>query len=137
MTKAAPAHEGRERFAIDRGILPVRFLLGTFGATSRNSYVDVGPETMTVRMGLFHWTFPRDAVGPAASRSWSILRGLGWRSDFRGTIGLVGRPTGVVEIPVPAFRSWLTLRLDRTRMIAVSMRDPAGLIAALAPRQTD
>lgn len=122
-----------QRFPIDLGPPPARILLLVFVTHQSNSYVDVGPDAVAVRMGpVFQRRFPRDQVGSPRRRGWPILLGFGWRTDFSGLVGLTGTRRGVVELAVPPFRSWISLRLVGTTHIAVRVHDPEGLIAALS-----
>jgi hypothetical protein len=120
------------RFAIR--IDPVwRPLLLLGGATPENSYVEVTDERVTFAFGLlFLRTFPRSEVAGVESRHWPLLMGVGWRSDLRGTIGLIGSYEGVVEVRL-AHRSrvWWVFPCDR---ICVSLEDPNGFMGALSQR---
>ena len=86
-----------QRFPIDLGPPPARILLLVFVTHQSNSYVDVGPDAVAVRMGpVFQRRFPRDQVGSPRRRGWPILLGFGWRTDFSGLVGLTGTRRGVV-----------------------------------------
>lgn len=118
------------RFAIR--IDPVwRPLLLLGGATRENSYVEVTEERVTFAFGLlFLRTFPRSEVAGVESRHWPLLMGIGWRSDLRGTIGLIGSYEGVVEVRLAhRSRAWLVFPCDR---ICVSLEDPNGFMGALS-----
>lgn len=118
------------RFAIR--IDPVwRPLLLLGGATRENSYVEVTEERVTFAFGLlFLRTFPRSEVAGVESRHWPLLMGIGWRSDLRGTIGLIGSYEGVVEVRLAhRTRAWWVFPCDR---ICVSLEDPNGFMGALS-----
>ena len=58
---------------------------------------------------------------------------VGWRTDLRGTIGLISNRAGVVEIGLrQPIRAWIAPWPIKVRRIAVSVADPDGLIAALS-----
>ena len=100
------------------------------GATKANSYVEVTDEGVHFRFGLlFDRTVPISDVKEVFPRSWPLWYGIGWRSNLRGVIGLVGSYTGVVEVRLnKRGRAWGVLPCDR---IAVSLEDPEGFIAAV------
>ncbi len=100
------------------------------GATRENSYVEVTDDGITVCFGLlFKRTIPRGDVKDVFVRSWPLWYGIGWRSNLRGVIGLVGSYTGVVEIRLnERGRAWGVFPCDR---IGVSLEDPGGFIAAV------
>jgi hypothetical protein len=110
------------------GIWRAPMLVG--GATKQTSYVDVGEEEVTVRFGyLFNRTIPKSEILGAAPRRWPLWYGLGWRSNLRGVIGLVGSYENVVEMKLATRgRAWGVFPCDR---IAVSLEDPEGFIAAV------
>jgi hypothetical protein len=102
------------------------------GATHSNSYVDVTPEAVTFHFGyLFNHTESREDIGDVKARSWPWWMGIGWRSNLRGLIGLVGSYQNVVEVSLGR-RSlvWGVLPMER---IAISVEDPEGLMEALKP----
>jgi hypothetical protein len=102
-------------------------LLG--GATRSNSFVEVGPESVAFNFGVgFHYRIPRDEIKAVFERSWPLWYGIGWRSNFRGVIGLVGSYEDVVEVRLNnRKRAWAVFPMDR---IGVSLEDPKGFIAA-------
>jgi hypothetical protein len=102
-------------------------LLG--GATSSNSFVEVGADYVAFNFGFaFHYRIPRDEVKAVFPRSWPFWYGIGWRSNFRGVIGIVGSYEDVVEVRLnKRRRAWAAFPMDR---IGVSLEDPKGFIAA-------
>jgi hypothetical protein len=100
------------------------------GATRANSYVEVTDEGIHFRFGLpFNRTVPFEEVRDVFARSWPLWYGIGWRSNLRGVIGLVGSYTGVVEVRLnKRSRVWAVLPCDR---IGVSLEDPEGFMAAV------
>lgn len=100
------------------------------GATHGNSYVDVTDDGVSFNYGLlFRRTVPRSEIVDAYTREWPWWYGIGWRSDLRGVVGLVGSYRNVVEVKLAKrSRAWAVFPCDR---IAVSVEDPAGFIAAV------
>ncbi len=100
------------------------------GATKANSFVEVTDEGIHFRFGLlFDRTIPLSNIKEVFPRSWPIWYGVGWRSNLRGVIGLVGSYTGVVEVRLAKReRAWGVFPCDR---IGVSLEDPDGFIAAI------
>ncbi len=123
-----------ERFPIRRDAA-WRPLLALFGATKRNSYVEVSGGEVALRFGpLFRETLALGDVIDVRHRSWMLINGIGWRTNFLGTVGLIGSTKGVVEIrrrgkgrtPFLVPLRWLPA--DR---IDVSLEDPSGFIEAV------
>ena len=119
----------RFQMLIDRLWAPA-VLIG--GATHSNSYVEVTPEAVTFHFGyLFNHTESRDDVREVKARRWPWWMGIGWRSNLRGLLGLIGSYRNVVEVSFKSHsRAWGVLPMDR---IAISVEDPEGLIEALKP----
>lgn len=117
------------RFAIRIDPVWRAFLLAG-GATRRNSFVELTDTEITFRFGaLFRRTFPRADIDGAAGRRWPLWYGVGWRSNLRGVIGLIGSYRDVVEVKLKArTRAWGVFPCDR---IAVSLEDPNGFLSAL------
>jgi hypothetical protein len=114
--------------AIWQGLL----LLG--GATSQNSYVILGDDGMHFRLGWgFNRTIPYDEVAAVFPRSWPFLYGIGWRSNFRGVLGLTGSYHDVVEVRLKErIGNWAgVFPVDR---IAVSLEEPEAFIEELSRR---
>ncbi|MEX0684088.1 MAG: hypothetical protein WD904_11045 [Dehalococcoidia bacterium] len=120
----------RFQMRIDRAWLAL-VLAG--GATRNNSYVDVTPEAVTFHFGYaFNHTEDRDDITLVKERSWPWWAGIGWRSNLRGLVGLIGSYQGIVEVAFEGkSRAWGFLPLNQ---IAVSLEDPEGFIAALKAR---
>jgi hypothetical protein len=116
--------------------IPIRFgrlglLLAVLGMTRSRSYVDVGPDLVVVRAGVwFSATVPRASIRSAAAspaRPWSI--GIhGWRG--RWIVNGAAAPMARITIEPPAPARTLGLRLG-LRELEVGV-DPAALVDALA-----
>lgn len=107
-----------------------RPLLLAGGAGRASSYVDVTPEHVEFKFGfLFGRKVPRSDIESAAVVRWPWWMGIGWRSNLRGVIGLIGSYQGVVEVRLKTpRRAWGIFPCQR---IAVSVEDPQGLVEAL------
>lgn len=112
---------------IDRWWAPL-LLIG--GATSSNTFVDLGDEEVRFDFGLvFDRTVRRDEIETAHRRAWQWWMGIGVRSNLRGLIGLIGSQEGVVEVKLKhRQRAWGLMPVDR---IAVSLQDPNAFLEAL------
>ena len=93
------------------------------GATPGRSYVDVSADEVLFRFGFwFRQSIPRSEIVSVTVRSWPVWYGVGWRSNLRGVIGLIGSYQGVVEVKLRnRTRAWGVFPCDR---IAVSVADP-------------
>ena len=112
-----------------------RPLLLVGAATADNSYVDVGEEAVEVQFGLFHRTIPRSEIEGAEPKRWPVWMGVGWRTDLRGTFGLIGSYQGVVEIRLRTpLRVWGVLNCPK---LAVSLEEPDRFLEELgaAPKR--
>jgi hypothetical protein len=126
------------RFPIRRSLI-MEPLLALLTSTAANSYVEVSDDRIVARMGLlFHESFPISEVVGVRTRKWPWVFGIGWRTDFRGHVGLIGSYGQVVEVRfrkkggvhILPFLPWPTLPCDR---LSVSVADPRGLVRALTP----
>jgi len=76
-----------------------RPLLLAGGATRENSYAELTDAGVRFRFGLlFDRLIPYEDVKAVFGRSWPFLYGIGWRSNLRGVIGLIGSYHDVVEV---------------------------------------
>jgi hypothetical protein len=107
-------------------------LLG--GATRENSHVELTDAGVRFRFGLlFDRLVPYDEIKTVFARSWPFLYGIGWRSNLRGVIGLVGSYHDVVEVRLKRrlARVWGVFPVDR---IGVSLEEPERFIYELEQR---
>ncbi len=119
------------RFPILMSPLWRPFLL-PFGGTPARSYVELEDGALHVRFGwMFEHRFPLSEVEAASPSHWPVWAGIGWRTNFRGTVGLIGTYVNIVEVrlkepqrvrmPIPA----------SCRRLYLSLADPREFIAAL------
>jgi hypothetical protein len=103
------ANKHVQRFHINLAILCCGVLFLLLLARRSNSYVELDEGAVTIRMGpLFRLSTPRDGVEGVRSRGWAWPLGWGWRYNLRGTIGLIGARSVVVEIALREPR-WVRL----------------------------
>jgi hypothetical protein len=104
------------------------------GATADNSYVEVTDAGIRFRFGLlFDRLVQFSEVKSVFPRSWPFLYGIGWRSNLRGVIGLVGSYHDVVEVRLKRRigRAWWLFPVDR---ICVSLDEPERFVYELEQR---
>jgi hypothetical protein len=111
--------------------------MGVLGMTASRCYVDVDEEHVSVRMGMW---FELDAgrhVVRAAEPDHGRVMGWGvhgWRDRWL----VNGSSSGLVRVTFePSTRAWMGPVPLRVRILRVSVDDPDGLIAALAPHRGD
>jgi hypothetical protein len=111
-----------------------RPLLGILGGREADSYAEVSADGIHFRFGpWFDRTIARSKIASASRRDWPWWMGVGWRSDLRGLVGLIGSTMGVVEIRLTEpLRRWAGLKCDR---IAVSFDDPDGFLDEILARE--
>ena len=109
-----------------------RPLLLPFGGTPERSYVELEDGELHVRFGwLFDQRFPLSAIEGASPSHWSVWAGIGWRTNFRGTVGLIGTYVNIVEV---RFREPQRVRMllpFACRRLYVSLEEPREFINAL------
>jgi hypothetical protein len=111
-----------------------RPLLLVGGATRDNSYVELTDAGARFRCGaFFDRLIPYSDIKAVFPRSWPILYGIGWRSNLRGVIGLVGSYHDVVEVRLKqkSRRAWRIFPLDR---LGVSLEEPERFVYELELR---
>jgi len=123
------------RFAIRRSPF-WRPLLVPLGATEAGSYVEVTAETIHVRFGaLFDEVIPRSEVEAAALFDYPWYGGIGWRMNFRGSIGLIGAQAGVVRLDLRDPRKMKFGPFSMNfQTLYVSLEEPDTFLAAVRPR---
>jgi hypothetical protein len=108
-----------------------RPLLLVGGVTRENSYVEFDDHDVTFCFGiLFGQTVPRSQIASIKRRDWPIWIGVGWRTDFINSVGLIGSYSNVVEIELKEpITFW---RFARCTRLAASLEQPDEFIAALS-----
>jgi hypothetical protein len=105
-------------------------LLLVGGATRQNSFAELSDGELHVKFGLlFDRTVAREQIEGAKEGNWPWWVGVGWRTNFRGTVGLIGSYRGVVEVKLrEPLRALGLLNYDR---IALSLDEPQAFIDAV------
>lgn len=119
---------------------PIRFTgankaMRYLGLTPSTSDVRLDGDFVHVRMGwAFAVSFPRSAVRSAAPDHGPVT---GWGvHGWRGSWLVNGSSGGLVRIELsPPARARLIVFSVKLRVLRVSVEDPSGLVAALAPAQ--
>jgi hypothetical protein len=120
------------RFAIKRSAW-VRPLLLLFGATPERSFVEIRGACLRARFGWYQVTIPIEDIETVEPSDWPWYGGIGWRTNMRSVIGLVGSLAPVVRISLSRpVRTRLLLIPIRLRELYLSLEDADGFIAALA-----
>ncbi|MDP3768000.1 MAG: hypothetical protein Q8S13_08285 [Dehalococcoidia bacterium] len=107
-------------------------VLAVGGGLPASSYVEVDGKAVHLRFGaLFNRTIQREDIAEVVRSSWPWWMGVGWRTNLRDQVGLIGSYQGIVEIRLrEPVRVW---RVLRCRRIAVSLEEPGPFTEALAP----
>ncbi len=112
-----------KRYAIKREgwVTP---LLVLFTATASRSWVELGDQGLRVRFGWHETSVPYAAITGGRRAHWPWYAGLGWRSNLRSIIGLIGSYDGVVEITLdPRQKIRLLCIPFRVRELYFSLED--------------
>lgn len=109
-----------------------RPLLIPFGGKPERSFAEMDDGELHVRFGwLFDQRFPLAAVETAAPSHWPVWAGIGWRTNFRGTVGLIGTYVNVVEVRFKEPQRVRLLLPMRCQRLYLSLEEPREFIAAL------
>jgi hypothetical protein len=102
------------------------------GATAERSFLDVGPNSLIAQFGWKRIEIPRRDVLGAEVSQWPWWAGIGWRSDLRHSIGLIGALSPIVRIKVnPRTVSLLGIPLRLTDLY-LSVDDPEPIVRELS-----
>jgi len=105
-------------------------LLG-MGVTPSRSFVEVGDEDLNVSFGPFQYKFPIEAIEEAAISQWPVWAGVGARTNFRGTVGLIGTYVNVVKVTFKAPQQMRLLLKTSCRNLYFSLEEPHAFMAAV------
>ncbi len=122
------------RFSIS--VIPwTRPLLVLFTATASRSWVELGAHGIDIRFGWYTSTVPYGSVKAGRSAHWPWYAGLGWRTNFRSVIGLIGAYHGVVEIELdpPHHTRLLGIGMN-LRQLYISLDEQERFLRALEER---
>ena len=85
-----------------------------------------------VRFGwLFDHRFPLSEVEAASPSHWPLWGGIGWHTNFSGTVGLIGTYVHVVEVRFKERQRVRIILPTPCERLYVSVEEPREFIAAL------
>jgi hypothetical protein len=114
-----------------------RYLLLPFGATAERSFAALKDGELQVRFGrLFDHHFPLEEIESVSLGHWPVWAGVGWRANFRGTVGLIGTYVNVVEIQFKEPQRVRMLVPVRCERLYLSVEEPHEFISAVTKRLT-
>ncbi|MGA7670211.1 MAG: hypothetical protein WBW04_07300 [Nitrolancea sp.] len=106
------------------------------GATESSSYVDIGPDEIVAQFGWKRIVVPRTDVDYAERSAWPWWGGIGWRSDLRHSIGLIGALSPILRIHTkPRRTSLLGIPVTLTDLY-LSVEDPEAAVRELSSSST-
>ena len=110
-------------------------LLSAFGGTRRQSFVELSADGLKCRFGfLFNDRFRYGDIRGVERDRWPWYGGLGWRTDFRGRVAIVGTLKNVVRISIDGDHRSRVLFSVPCRELYVSLEDPDGFVRALSEK---
>lgn len=119
-----------KRFAL--AISPVwRPALLVLGVTPKRSFIEIGEEDIHVCFGRLEYYFPLEAVEDVTLSTWPLWAGIGARTNFRGSVGLVGTYVNVVKITFKEPQQMRLLVRTTCKQLFLSMEEPHAFIGAL------
>lgn len=109
-----------------------RLLLVPFGGIPGRSFAELENGQLHVRFGwLFDQRFPLAQVEAASPSYWPVWGGIGWRTNFRGTVGLIGTYVNIVEVRFRQAQCVRMLLPITCRRLYISLEEPRNFVAAL------
>lgn len=119
----------RFAIAVSTAWKPLLLLLGVTGS---RAYAELGPDALSIRFGWYRARIPREQIVRVGMTHWDWWRGIGWRSDLRRTIALIGRSGPVAYLgiapPVPTRLAGIPIQLQN---LYITVEDPEAFLAAL------
>jgi len=108
-------------------------MLHVFGVKRESSYVEIGAETLDVRMGVwFHETFPLAQVASMAPSDWPWWGGLGVKLCPNHGVGVVGANEGIVNVKLKSAVKTKVLVTVDCEQLWLSLEDADGFMRALS-----
>ena len=102
------------------------------GGTPERAYAEMENGSLRVRFGwLFNHRFPLSDVEAASPSHWPVWAGIGWRTNFRGTVGLIGTYVNIVEVRFKVPQRVRMLLPTTCGRLYLSLEEPGDFIAAL------
>jgi hypothetical protein len=103
------------------------------GVSPERAYAEIDEGVLRIRFGIFRHEFPLSEIESAAKKDWPYWRGIGWRANWLGTVGIIGTYVNVVQlqfkqrqfadalfVPVPCKDLWLSMENPRSFIAALS-----------------
>ena len=114
-----------------------RWLLALLGGTPERSYVEVGADGLEVRFGSFSQRIPfREVISVvvyARTVPWYAYF-IGWRTNLRGGVALVGAAENLVKLELRTARRVSLMGIPTTmRELYVSLENPDAFLRAVLP----
>lgn len=107
-------------------------MLMLFGATASRAYVQIDPDTVTVRLGWYRVVLHREEIEHVDEDTFPWFGGYGWRTDFRRRLGFIGALSPIVMFRLSEPRRARLLVIPITyHELYVSVDSPQALLAAL------
>lgn len=126
-----------QRFPILTSPLWRPFLL-PFGVTAERSFASVEDGSLHVRFGqIFDHKFPLEEIEGATLATWPLWAGIGPRTNFRGSVGLVGTYVNIVEVQFKEPQKVRMLVPVTCQRLYLSMEEPHAFVAALGKRPAE
>lgn len=110
-------------------------MLHVFGVKREASYVELGAETMQVKMGIwFDETIPLANVASVAPSDWPWWGGLGVKLCPNHGVGVVGANEGIVNVKLKsAVKAHVLVNVD-CEQLWISLEDAPGFMKALSEK---
>lgn len=102
------------------------------GATETRSFVEIDSQTLVAQFGWKRIEISRSDVLGAERSNWPWWGGIGWRSDLRHSIGLIGALSPIVHIhlrPQPITMLGIPHKLTD---LYLSVEDPSAVVSELS-----
>jgi len=108
-----------------------RPLLWPIGVTGESAFAEISDGDFHVYFGrFFNYHFPVEEVEKVELGHWPVWAGIGARTNFRGTVGLIGTYVNVVEV---VFKEPQRIRMVvpvRCKRLFFSVEDPHAFVSA-------
>ncbi len=101
------------------------------GATDTSSYIDIGPDEVIAQFGWKRIVVKRDDITHAERSRWPWWGGIGWRSDLRHSIGLIGALSPIIRIHMRSRRTQLLGIPIALTDLYISVDDPDAVLREL------
>ncbi len=118
-----------------RRLWVLRPLYALFGGVGRWSYAEIDGDGVFVRFGFFKARVPFENIASVEAFRlpwWAIS--LGWRTDLRHRIGLLGAMSGVVKLKLARPQGMSLFAWVPCDELYVSLEDPEAFVRATGSR---